>query len=392
MKKALVISWRRLAEIWHQKKLLAFLILYPLIFMIIFGSVFGGENYAISFKMAIVAESSDDMTSLLISIFQEYEGIDVAVKKLGNESMEEMAKELIENEDFLAVLFIPENFSQVIFSTAKITVFYDESADINTRSIAIGTIGGIIDAFSQKIAEKKIEMAKEYGNLTEEEIKYMESIARPINLSLIGYSPVKKELKYIDFLVPGLVSMTIMWTGVTGVASSLVEDRVRGVRQRILSSPVSRISVIAGETLGYLIITGIQIVILLLVAALAFKITIAGEIWLLAAVIIAGMLCMIGIGLVISTIAKTAEEASQLGMLINFPMMFLSGIFFPITQGWMYYVSRFFPLTYINEAMREVILRGGEFGDIAVPFFVSLTFAILIFIIGVALLMRREEE
>jgi len=186
--------------------------------------------------------------------------------------------------------------------------------------------------------------------------------------------------------------MTIMWTGVTGVASSLVEDRVRGVRQRILSSPVSRISVIAGETLGYLIITGIQIVILLLVAALAFKITIAGEIWLLAAVIIAGMLCMIGIGLVISTIAKTAEEASQLGMLINFPMMFLSGIFFPITQGWMYYVSRVFPLTYINEAMREVILRGGEFGDIAVPFFISLTFAILIFIIGAALLARREEE
>lgn len=392
MKKALVISWRRLAEIWHQKKLLAFLILYPLIFMIIFGSVFGGENYAISFKMAIVAESSDDMTSLLISIFQEYEGINVAVKSLGNESMEELAKELIENEDFLAVLFIPENFSQVIFSTAKITVFYDESADINTRSIAIGTIGGIIDTFSQEIAEKKIEMAKEYGNLTEEEIRYMESIARPINLSLVGYSPVKKELKYIDFLVPGLISMTIMWTGVTGVASSLVEDRVRGVRQRILSSPVSRISVIAGESIGYVIITGIQIVILLLVAVLAFKITIAGEIWLLAAVIIVGMLCMIGIGLTISSIAKTAEEASQLGMLINFPMMFLSGIFFPITQGWMYYVSRFFPLTYINEAMREVILRGGEFGDIAVPFFVSLTFAILIFIIGVALLMRREEE
>ena len=392
MKKALVISWRRLAEIWHQKKLLAFLILYPLIFMIIFGSVFGGENYAISFKMAIVAESSDDMTSLLISIFQEYEGINVAVKSPGNESMEELAKELIENEDFLAVLFIPENFSQVIFSTAKITVFYDESADINTRSIAIGTIGGIIDTFSQEIAEKKIEMAKEYGNLTEEEIRYMESIARPINLSLVGYSPVKKELKYIDFLVPGLISMTIMWTGVTGVASSLVEDRVRGVRQRILSSPVSRISVIAGESIGYVIITGIQIVILLLVAVLAFKITIAGEIWLLAAVIIVGMLCMIGIGLTISSIAKTAEEASQLGMLINFPMMFLSGIFFPITQGWMYYVSRFFPLTYINEAMREVILRGGEFGDIAVPFFVSLTFAILIFIIGVALLMRREEE
>ena len=392
MKKAFVISWRRLAEIWHQKKLLAFLILYPLIFMIIFGSVFGGENYTISFKMAIVTESEDEMASLLISIFEEYEGIDVDVREASNESIEEMAKELIENDDFLAVLFIPENFSHVIFSTARISLFYDESADINTRSIAIGTISGIIDAFSQEIAKKKIEMAKEYGNLTDEEIKYMESIAHPVNLSLIGYSPVKKELKYIDFLVPGLISMTIMWTGVSGVASSLVEDRVRGIRQRILSSPVSRFSVIAGETIGYIIVTGIQISILLLVAVFLFNIIIAGNILLLAFIIILGMLCMIGIGLIISCVAKTAEEASQLSMLINFPMMFLSGIFFPITSGWIYYVSRIFPLTYINEALRSVILKGEGIEEIAMPFFVSIAFAVAIFLFGVIMLMRREEE
>ncbi len=392
MKKAFVISWRRLAEIWHQKKLLAFLILYPLIFMIIFGSVFGGENYTISFKMAIVTESEDEMASLLISIFEEYEGIDVDVRKASNESIEEMAKELIENDDFLAVLFIPENFSHVIFSTAKISLFYDESADINTRSIAIGTISGIIDAFSQEIAKKKIEMAKEYGNLTDEEIKYMESIAHPVNLSLIGYSPVKKKLKYIDFLVPGLISMTIMWTGVSGVASSLVEDRVRGIRQRILSSPVSRFSVIAGETIGYIIVTGIQISILLLVAVFLFNIIIAGNILLLAFIIILGMLCMIGIGLIISCVAKTAEEASQLSMLINFPMMFLSGIFFPITSGWIYYVSRIFPLTYINEALRSVILKGEGIEEIAMPFFVSIAFAVAIFLFGVIMLMRRDEE
>ena len=360
--------------------------------MIIFGSVFGGENVAISFKMAIVKSSNDELTQSFISIFEQYKGIDVEIKERKNESMDEMAKELIEDGEYILVIFVPKNFSKVLFTQTKLTIFYDKSADINTQNIALGTVSGVIDAFSQEISQRKIEFAKEYGNVSEEEAAYMESIAQPINVSIVGYSPVKKELKYIDFLVPGLVSMTIMWTGVSGVASALVEDRVKGIRRRILITPTPRFSIVAGETLSNVVLIGLQIIILLLVAIFMFNVTIAGQIWLLIFIIIIGMFSMIGIGLVISSLTKTAEEASQLAMLINFPMMFLSGIFFPISKGWMYYVSRIFPLTYINEALRGVIVRGSELQDIFIPFIVSTAFAIIIFIIGVALLVRREEE
>jgi len=378
-------------EVIHQKKLLAFLILYPLIFMILFGSVFGGEN-VITFKMAIVKSSNDNITQSFISLFEEYEGIDAKVKEKRNESIEEMAKKLIEDDEYIVVIFLPENFSQVIFTQTKLIIFYDESADINIQNIALGTVSGIIDAFSQEISKRKIEFVKKYGNISDEEATYMKGIAQPINASINGYSPVKKELKYIDFLVPGLISMTIMWTGVSGVASSLVEDRVKGIRQRILATPISRFSIVAGETMGNIMLIGLQIIILLIVAVYLFNITISGKLWLFSIIIIIGMISMIGIGLVISSLSKTAEEASQLGMLINFPMMFLSGIFFPITKGWMYYVSRIFPLTYINEAMREVIIKGAVLQDIFVPFIISLIFSISIFIIGTILLMRREEE
>ena len=359
--------------------------------MILFGSVFGGEN-VITFKMAIVKSSNDNMTQSFISIFEEYEGIDAEVKEKRNESIEEMAKKLIEDDEYIVVIFLPENFSQVIFTQTKLIIFYDESADINIQNIALGTVSGIIDAFSQEISKRKIEFAKKYGNISDEEATYIEGIAQPINVSINGYSSVKKELKYIDFLVPGLISMTIMWTGVSGVASSLVEDRVKGIRQRILATPISRFSIVAGETMGNIMLIGLQIIILLIVAVYLFNITISGKLWLFSIIIIIGMISMIGIGLVISSLSKTAEEASQLGMLINFPMMFLSGIFFPITKGWMYYVSRIFPLTYINEAMREVIIKGAVLQDIFVPFIISLIFSISIFIIGTILLMRREEE
>ncbi|KAA0014805.1 MAG: ABC transporter permease [Thermoplasmata archaeon] len=388
-KKSLVICWRSLTETWHQKKLVAFLILYPLLFMIIFGSVFGGENFPIKFSLAIVIEEEDELAESFISIFNEQEVIEkLETYERTNESMMEQAKRLID-EDFIAVLFIPENFSKVMFSSVNLSVFYDMSADMNVQNIALGTINGIIEAFSKQIAEQKIEYAKKY--ISEKEAKYMQSIAQPINVSTSGVSPTKREVKYIDLLVPGLVGMTIMWSGVSGVASSLVEDRVTGIRQRILSTPTPKSAMLAGSTLAYIIICGAQVIILLAVAVFGFKLNIAGKLWMVALVIIIGMLAMIGIGVAISAFTKTAEEASQLAMLINFPMMFLSGIFFPISSGWMYYVSRVFPLTYINESLRAVMVKGAELQDIVLQLAISIIFTIAIFIIGIMLLTRREE-
>ena len=377
-------------EACHQKKLLAFLILYPLLFMVIFGSVFGGENF-VAFKMAIVTDSQDEITQAFINIFKEYKGIDAMVVKREGE-MEEQAKNLIENKDCVAVMFLPKNFSKLVFFYTNVTIYYDASADINTQNIALGTINGIIEAFSRNVSEKKIKEMQQFANLTKEQMEYIKGIAQPINVITIGYSSTEKKLKYIDFLVPGLISMTIMWTGVSGVATSLVEDRITGIRRRILSAPVSSYEIIGGEILSNILIIGLQIVILLLVAVLLFKVTIVGSIWLLSLIIIIGMLLMTGIGLVISCLTKTAEEASQLSMLINFPMMFLSGIFFPMTTGWMFYVSRIFPLTYINEGLRDIMIKGSDFQEILSPFFISLSFAIAIFIIGVILMKRRGEE
>jgi ABC-2 type transport system permease protein len=374
---------------------MAFLLAYPLIFMVIFGSAFGGESPPISIDMAIVKApemDNDTLAESFIDIFHEYDGINVIETEETGEEQVDQAKKLIEDKDVVAVLFIPQDFSMIVFSSINITIFYDEAADINTRNIAVGTIAGIIDGFARNISEEKIRLAQQYGNITEEEAVYMRSVAQPINATILGVSPMGgRELKYIDFLVPGLVAMSIMWTGVTSSASSLVEDRVRGIRRRILSTPTPRAAIILGDTLSKIVLIGIQVIILLLVAVLIYDLSIIGELWLVALVIIIGMFSMIGIGLVVSSFTKTSDEASNLSMLINFPMMFLAGVFFPISQGWMYYLSRIFPLTYINEALRDVMVRGSSIQDIIIPFIVSIIFAVVIFAIGVVLLSRRGE-
>ncbi|MHC1605151.1 MAG: ABC transporter permease [Candidatus Methanofastidiosia archaeon] len=392
---ALVICWRGLAEVWHQKKLVAFLIAYPLIFMVVFGSAFGGESTPISVDMAIVVSPdamNDTLTESFIDIFQGYDGIDVTLVDATEDEAADQAKKIIDEEGVIVVLFIPSDFSTIVSSSVDIALFYDEAADLTTQNIVIGAVMGIIDGFSQNISAEKINWARQYGNMSEEEAIYVEGIAQPINTVVLGISPFeKKKIKFITFLVPGLVAMSIMWTGVTGTASALVEDRVRGIRRRILSTPTSRISILLGDIFSNVVLMGVQIIILLLVAYLFYGLSIVGHLWLVALIILVGMFSMISIGIVISSFTKTAEEANQLGMLVNFPMMFLGGVFFPISEGWMYYISRIFPLTYINEALRDVMIRGFSLQEVAVPFFISVIFAIGIFAFGFVMLLRREE-
>jgi hypothetical protein len=179
LKKALIICWRGLTEVWHQKKLMAFLLQYPLIFMGIFGSAFGGESSPISVDMAIVKPpemENDTLKDSFINIFQQYEGIDVIIEETAGEQKDQ-AKKLIEDKDVVAVLFIPPDFSRIVFSSINITVFYDEAADLNARNIAVGTIAGIIDGFSSNISHEKIRLAQQYGNITEEEAMYMLGVA-----------------------------------------------------------------------------------------------------------------------------------------------------------------------------------------------------------------------
>ncbi len=389
VKKSLIISWRILAEVCNQKKLVAFLLLYPLLFMIIFGSVFGREN-PISFSLAIARGGNDDFSDSIISIFKEaFNGTKnkIEIFEEGNKSIEEEAKILIE-KGFDIVIFIPKDFSKIMFSTVNISIFYDASADINVKNVAIGTVTGILNSFSKKISEEKIKFAENLG-LSKEEIEYIKSISEPINISMTNISFSSRQLKYIDFVVPGLIEMTIMWSGIIGAASSLVEDRVTGIRERILSTPTPPSSLILGNMFAHLALIGLQITILLLVAVCVFKLTIVGSIALASLVIIIGIFLMIGIGFLISSFSKTQEEANQLGMLISFPMMFFSGTFFPITGGWLYYVSRIFPLTYVNEALRKVMIKGSGLAEIKLPVIILIIFLIFVFLLGT--LMERRE-
>jgi ABC-2 type transport system permease protein len=390
----LLIAWRGLAEMWHQKKLMLFLVGYPLLFMLIFGSAFGGDTSPISVDMVIVAPEggyTDAVTQQFVATFSDIDAVRVRTVTLTHGTFAEEAQYQVDEEGEVVILGMPASIIPGEAGPATLSIFYDSSADPTEQSVALSIIDSVVEGFSDVIFQQQVSQAQQQGFLSPEQGAFVLSAAAPIEPTQTPVSASEEDLSYIDYLVPGLVSMSLLWTGVNGASAGIVEDRVKGIRRRILSTPVSRSAVMLGDMLSQMVVVLIQVVILLLVAVYIYNLNIVGSLWLMFLIIIIGTLGMIGIGLIIASFTKTADEAGQAAMFVNFPMMFLSGIFFPLSQGWMNSLSKVFPLTYTNNALRDVMIRGEGIGGITSTLGASVVFTAVIFIVGTYLVSKGES-
>ena len=175
-----------------------------------------------------------------------------------------------------------------------------------------------------------------------------------------------RNLRYVDFLTPGIIGMTIMQLGIASVAFAFVVDRQRGVIRRILATPISRRNFLAAQVLERLILAVIQVLILLGVAVLLFKVTVVGSMLVLIAVTILGAAVFLCIGFAVTGLVATENAAPPVTQLVTLPQMFLSGVFFSreAVPAFLKPVADVLPLTYLNDALRSVAVNGAGLADI----------------------------
>ena len=166
--------------------------------------------------------------------------------------------------------------------------------------------------------------------------------------------------RYIDFLVPGLVGMSLMSGGLWGVGFVTVDMRIRKVLKRFLATPMRKTDFLLGILCSRLLFLVPEILVLLLFARLAFGVVIQGSLLAVAALILLGALAFAGIGLLVASRARTLEAVSGLMNLVMLPMWVLSGIFFTSERfpESMQPFIKALPLTPLNDALRAVTLEG----------------------------------
>ena len=193
------------------------------------------------------------------------------------------------------------------------------------------------------------------------------AIAKIQPLLQIDFQQVQgKNQTYTDFLVPGIIALSIMQTGIFSVAFAFVQQKQNGVLRRLMATPMKVSEFLAAQVTTRLIMAGVQVVILLLVGLLAFHFHLVGNILELLVVAVLGSAIFIAVGFAISGYAKDEQVVPAMANIIVLPMMFLSGIFFSRDSmpGWLHTVSGFLPLTYVTDAIRTVSLDGTHLWNI----------------------------
>ena len=201
------------------------------------------------------------------------------------------------------------------------------------------------------------------------------------------------RLRYVDFLVPGILGVNIMQLAVFSVAFALVVDKQRGVLRRIMATPVRPVSLLTAHVLTRLVIAAAQVAILLVVALVLFNVTIVGGLGPLAVVALLGTALFLTVGFALAGWAQTENQVPAIAQLITLPQFFFSGVFFSKNAApeAIRPLTNLLPLTFLNDALREISVQGATLWDVRNQILGLVVWTVLGFLVAVRLFRFTES-
>jgi len=312
---------------------------FPLIFVVLFGSIFSGGNNDRTIGFADLDASP--ASAQLAAAFRAISGV-----KLVDGTEADLTARM-KKGDVSSVIVVPQGYGQTVAaktSTANVTVYTDPSqsaADGATRQL----VGYVLSAVNQA------------------------ATGLPPAVQPAFQAIQTSDLTFISYLVPSILGMSLMQLGIFS-AIPLVADRQKLILKRLQATPLRRWQLVGSNVLMRLLIAAFQTVIIVGVGSAFYKVQIAGSWPLIGALILLGSLAFIALGYVIASFAKTEESANGMTSVVQFPLMFLSGTFFPIDAmpDALKTVARALPLTYLGDGLRQVMVDGTPFAPLWVCF------------------------
>lgn len=177
------------------------------------------------------------------------------------------------------------------------------------------------------------------------------------------------RLRYVDFLVPGILGVNVMQLAVFSVAFALVADKRRGVLRRIMATPLRPATFLVSQVATRLIMATLQVLIMIGVAVFLFDVHPLGGVLPLLVVCLLGSVLFLTIGFALAGWAETENQVPAIAQLITLPQFFFSGVFFSkeAAPALIRPVTNLLPLTFLNDALREISVQGATLWDVRTP-------------------------
>ncbi len=348
-------------------------LIFPAIFIIIFGLVFGGTA-GLTFAIGIVGPPTAYQERVMLAMA----GNDAFTVSHGTEGEELMA---LRDGTRDVVLIFDAGQAAAADSIPNVTLFYDQT-NRPTAQVAVGTVRQVLAAVAGNAPPAGNILERTIGNLRD----FVTGQGDAVVTNVIERPVTTREMSFIDFFVPGILAMSLMNSGVIGLSTAFVVYRERGILRRIRVTPFPLTSFILARVISQLLVAGLQAVILIGMAWAFFGLHLRGNPLVLLLAIAAGALAFLAIGFAISGIAPNAETAASYANLVTFPMLFLSGIFFSMENApaWLRPITKVLPLSYLVDALREPM----SFGNGLNAIWLDLLALLLTFVIAMAIAVR----
>ena len=315
----------------RQKEALIWTFLLPLLIIFLFGFIkFDGLG---RMHLGVVNEAGSNSDALL-SALKDVKTFNVAVGTRDEELGE------LEKGERDIVLIVPREYRD----SAAISLRAFADVEAKPRESQLGTL--VLQRVLDEIAFTRLPHA-----------------ARPV----VRTEPVKsRNLNYIDFLIPGVLAMSIMQMGIFGVAFGFVSLKKRGILRRLWVTPIRPGDFIVAQVATRVLILLVQIVVMVAVGMLFLHLHFAGNLISLFLVGLLGAIIFLGFGFAIAGLSKSEDQVAPLANVISLPMLLLSGVFFSRTNlpGFLHRITDFLPLTYLADGMRSVAIDGASLSQI----------------------------
>jgi len=353
----LVVS---IKSFYRAKAAMFFTIAFPIILILVFGALFMNQDN-LSFDLGVQDLDHTDSSGQLVKTL-ELDGkfkvirIDPAIN----------ATHYTKDNKLNLVLMIPKGYERSFLqrmalndpnTSVTLTYLYDPSS--SSVSLKMQILNSVFAGINQKMSGKP-------------------PFIRSAETSILA-----KKYRFIEFFVPGIIAMSVMTLSLFGTVNLNTELRQKGVIRKLSTTPITRTDWILSNVLYQFILAVLSTMAMLLVSYAVFRVRLQINAWL-PVFIVLDVFAFVGIGMILTRFAKEAESAAAAANAISFPMMFLSGSFFPLEMmpGFMQTVARILPLYYVNEGLRASMVFYDHLAAVRYSAIIGF-FAAVVFILGI---------
>jgi ABC-2 type transport system permease protein len=218
------------------------------------------------------------------------------------------------------------------------------------------------------------------------------ALAQGSNVITMGRADITSSgFKYIDFFIPGVIALTTMTTTIFWMVSVMTRYRNNGIFKKLTTTPITRMEWLTSQILWQLFVVFLSLAVIMVVGVLAFDTHMNLTPVAIVTVVLSSALFS-SMGMIIARFIKEEEAASAAANAITFPMMFLAGIFFPLSMfpSWLAAVANVLPLTYVGNALRDSMVYGNV-ASATNNMLVVAGFTVVLFIAGIMFSKWKTE-